>query len=461
MLSIVPRGRLRDDGVVLLGLVLVCLAVAIVSLLVLKEPSYDPTAWLIWGRQIVHGSLDTVGGPSWKPLTVLFTTVFSLAGSGPAPLLWLVVARLAGLLALVVTYRVTRRLGGRAAALVATAALAVSTKFLYNATRGDSEGLLVLLVLGAILAQLDGRRRLSFALMAAAALLRPEAWLLVAAQGVWLLRAIPRRATLALVVGSGLAVIALWAVPELIGSGDALRSATRALKPVAGSPGQSSFPFLHTFVVASAILPWPVYVGAVFRVGSALTRRPLASEDRAVLVIAAGASVFMVTVAVSAELGFTGTMRYATLPAAGLCVLGGLGLAQLVALGRGPVRRAAFVVVAVLVVGTFGLGVRTGVADMRYLGHEEQVYGTELPALIARAGGAGAIRRCAPLESTPLARQAVAWRLHVTQAAVTTTRELTSGTLLGRRGRIAHRSTLPLRAQTASLALRSTCRLIR
>ena len=44
-------------------LALGCFAVAALSLLVFDEPTYDPTAWLIWGRQIAHGTLDTVAGP--------------------------------------------------------------------------------------------------------------------------------------------------------------------------------------------------------------------------------------------------------------------------------------------------------------------------------------------------------------------------------------------------------------
>jgi hypothetical protein len=34
----------------------VCLALAGLSLLLPSEPSYDPFAWLVWGREILHGS---------------------------------------------------------------------------------------------------------------------------------------------------------------------------------------------------------------------------------------------------------------------------------------------------------------------------------------------------------------------------------------------------------------------
>jgi len=68
----------------------VALVIAALSLLIPSTPSYDPWAWLVWGREIAHFDLQTTGGPTWKPLPVIFTTVFSLFGKA-APDLWLVV----------------------------------------------------------------------------------------------------------------------------------------------------------------------------------------------------------------------------------------------------------------------------------------------------------------------------------------------------------------------------------
>jgi hypothetical protein len=62
------------------ALILASLAVAAVSLVFPSAPTYDPWAWIVWGREIAHLDLSTVGGPSWKPLPVLFTIPFSQAG---------------------------------------------------------------------------------------------------------------------------------------------------------------------------------------------------------------------------------------------------------------------------------------------------------------------------------------------------------------------------------------------
>src|SRR3954468_19102194 len=96
-------------------LVLGCLALAALSLTLPSVPTYDPWAWIIWGREVAHLDLVTRTGPSWKPLPVIFTTPFSLAGDDGAPLLWLTVARAGGVLAFAMAYRLGSRLSRAAA----------------------------------------------------------------------------------------------------------------------------------------------------------------------------------------------------------------------------------------------------------------------------------------------------------------------------------------------------------
>src|SRR3954452_16235316 len=187
-------------------------------------PTYDPWAWIIWGREVMHLDLSTVGGPSWKPLPVLFTAPFSLFGHA-APDLWLAVARARGLLALAMAFRVARRLaGGRwgvVAGVVAAIALVTSTGYIRAVWPGNSEGLLLALLLWAIDSHLGGRREQAFVLGVLAGLLRPEIWPFLALYGVWLAwRRPPARK---LVIASGVVLLALWFLPELWGSGELLR----------------------------------------------------------------------------------------------------------------------------------------------------------------------------------------------------------------------------------------------
>jgi hypothetical protein len=92
-----------------------CIGLAAVSLLLPSEPSYDPWAWLVWGREIGHLELDTAGGPSWKPLPVALLVLAAPLGDELPVAIWVVVARAGALLALVFAYRLAARFAGGSA----------------------------------------------------------------------------------------------------------------------------------------------------------------------------------------------------------------------------------------------------------------------------------------------------------------------------------------------------------
>src|SRR3954469_4760635 len=142
-------------------------------------------AWLVWGREIAHLDLSTVDGPSWKPLPVAFTTVFSFAG-GAAPALGLVGARAGTLLGAVLAYRIAARLAGAAAGVIAVAALVLSRGWFWSDWIGYSEGLLLALVLWAVDRCVDGGHGQARVLGFLATLLRPEVWPFAAGYGIWL-----------------------------------------------------------------------------------------------------------------------------------------------------------------------------------------------------------------------------------------------------------------------------------
>src|SRR3954469_10680062 len=162
-----------------------CVALAGLTLLAPAAPTYDPWAWIVWGREILHLDLTTGFGPSWKPLPVALTTVFALFG-GAAPALWIVVARAGALASAVFAFRLGRRLGGPAAGVAAAAALLVSPWYVRSAALANSEGLQVAFALAAVDQALAGRRVPAFLLALGLGLLRPEAWLFIATYGAWL-----------------------------------------------------------------------------------------------------------------------------------------------------------------------------------------------------------------------------------------------------------------------------------
>jgi hypothetical protein len=421
-----PR-RPRPVGVRVL--LVVSVALGALSLLVAERGiavvAYDPTVWLIWGREILHLDLDTVGGPTWKPLPVLFTTPFSLLGHDAAPSLWLVVARAGGVLGLLLAYRVAARVAGPVAGLLATAGLALEHSFLTNAMRGESEALMLALALLALDQHLSGRRRAAFAAAVGAALLRPEAWPLLALYALYLLHRARGtdafRRTLLLVLGAGVLVAVLWFLPEKLASGQFLRGAQRATIPVPGSPAQARFPFLAVFTNSAKALPLPVYVGALAGAVVALEAFVRRRAVTAPLLAGAAATVYMLVVATFAQIGFTGNVRY-VIPAAGLlAVLAGVGwVAAARAVGARWGRRAAQAAVGAAVL----LSVPSVVAGIRHLADQTsktravaRLYAGLDPA-IARAGGTPAVLRCGSVVTGPFQTPAVAWALRVHQERV-------------------------------------------
>jgi hypothetical protein len=391
-----------------------CLLLAGLAHYLPAGPTYDPWAWINWGREITQWNLDTRTGPSWKPLPVLFTTPFALAGDDAAPALWLVVAQAGGLLAFAFTYRLAAQLAGWQAGVIAAAGLVLADEFIRNFARGNSEGLLVALVLWAIERHLDGRRRDAFLLGVAAGLLRPELWPFLLAYGLWLMWTEPR--TRALVIGCGVLTVVAWIVPEYLGSGDFTRAASRAREPNPDSAAFADFPFAETFARAAGVLMPPLLLGAAL----ALVRGWIA-RDRVRLALGAVAAALMLAVAAMTQAGFAGNLRYVALPAALVCVLAGAGWVDLVRAAGARFGATAAAAFAALLLAAAAPFIVADVDKLRFdldvVRAESELY-DRLPAIVAKAGGAEALLRCGPVYAPPFEVQAVAWAMHVHSSEV-------------------------------------------
>jgi hypothetical protein len=307
-----------------------CIVLAAVSAAVLPTvPSYDPWAWIVWGREVVdpHLSFAVGGGPSWKPLPFLFTTVFGLFG-GAAPTLWVITARAAGLLALVAAYRLAARLmapygtpwAAAAAGLIAAAGLLLTQDWFYYMFRGTSEPMLVATSLWAVDRHLSGHRAAAFVLGVAASLIRPEAWPFVGVYAVWLWIAEPR---LRLLVVAGVAAIPFfWFVPPWIGSGQPFLAASHA-KQYNGHLGRH--PLLEVLRRGTDLQVLPALILALLAVALAW----LKDRDRTALALAGCALAWWVLVVAMTLDGYPGLERF-YLPAAGVtCALAGVGIVRL------------------------------------------------------------------------------------------------------------------------------------
>jgi hypothetical protein len=323
--------------------VAVALVLAAISLALPCFPVYDPWAWLIWGRELAHGSLETAAGPSWKPLPVLVDAPLSLLG-GAAPDSWLLIARsgwicaplLAGLLAARLAGEDTGRWRWAAAALAAGSVALTADSFtppLRQFTGGLSEPLLVALVLGAVWAALDERRGLALGLGAAAALLRPEAWPFLALWAFYATRGRPRLRTTAIVIA--VFVPLAWFVPDVVGAGNPLEGGETAraggIEPLDGLAvlGRALGAPLAAAWIGLALLLWR---GAF--VNQWFTKAPRADAERRLAILLVGASAWILLVALMAVAGFAGLPRFLAPATAVIAVLGGVGVARTAA-GRG------------------------------------------------------------------------------------------------------------------------------
>jgi hypothetical protein len=399
---------------------LAVLALAALSFALPSAPTYDPWAWIVWGREVLHLDLSTVDGPSWKPLPMVFTTVFALAGDA-APDLWLFVARAAAIAGVVVVFRLVRRLGGgTAGATAAATAYAIAPWTIRNAAMGNSEGLLVLCSLWAVHQHLTGHRRQAFALGVAAALLRPEAWSFLGLYGLWLAWRAPGARAL---VAAGFASIPLlWFLPELWGSGDLLRAMHRAQQPVPGSPAASDHPVTAVLERFETMTTSSVWIGlAALAIVIALGRAPGPRERRAALALLAAGVVLIFEVAFMArDGGFSGSTRYLILPAAVMIVAAGTGIGwavrnALAARPPGTLLAGALVLLAALAFAAPNSArLRPTFRDVRYQAHLTDDLGTA----VRQAGGAARLRACGASFAGPFEVPKVAWQLRVHTGAI-------------------------------------------
>jgi hypothetical protein len=373
------------------------------SLAIPATMGYDAWAWMVWGRELAHLDLATTGGPSFKPLPVLVVAPLSILG-GIAPAVWLAAMRACAVASLVLAYRLGARLAGPAAGAVAALGLALSADLYRTALLGSAEPALIAVTLGAIDRHLDGRRDWALVLVAVAGLIRPEAWVLLAAYGlyVWL-----REPRLRLLVAAAVVLApALWLGLDWAGSGDPLHASSTATEATEGSAARASVPGLEVVRRAADAVIVPTLVLAVVGLIEAARRR-----ERRLLVLAVLAVGWIAVVAIMAEAGFTGTRRYLAAPAAAICVVSGVGLVRLLSAVPGGRSRAAVAgAVAALSLAPALLRAREE-ARMLSVARSQADQLSELRRAVAKVGGPEAVRAVGRPAVNPWLQTAMAWEL--------------------------------------------------
>jgi len=397
--------------------VAVAAALAAVSLALPCFPVYDPWAWLVWGRELLHGGFETASGPSWKPLPVLIDAPLSLLGDA-APQAWLLIARTGWICAPLLAGLLAARLSGESAgrwrwvaAALAAGSVALSadsfTPPLRQFTGGLSEPLLAALVLGAIWAALDERRGLALGLGTAAALLRPECWPFLALWAYFASRGRPRLRAAAIL--AAILVPVAWFVPDLIGAGTPLEGGETAraggIEPLDGLAvlGRALAAPLAAVWIGVALLLWREW-RLSGRDGIALPE-----YDRPLAVLLAGAAAWILLVALMAIAGFAGLPRFLAPATAIVAIAGAVGLARA---GAGTGANAVLVALGVvLAVAGFAWRAAQVPGDLEVV--ERQTTSIEhLFDLVDRTGPARLLACGGKVRITQVRQQtALAWKL--------------------------------------------------
>jgi hypothetical protein len=387
------------------------------------RPGYDAFGWLVWGHQVLHGSLNTDGAPSWKPVAFLFTLPYALAGDSAQMFLWMVTAIAAALAGCVFAARIAYRLVGTSPArpyapYVAGAFAGVSVLAIDGYSHlvmiASSDPMIATLCLAAIDFHLSKRPRLAFAMLVLTSLGRPEAWPFLLLYAVWGWRAVPSMRPLAV---GGLALIpAFWfTIPALTSkswfiSGDLALRTVNAVNVIHGSKLAG---VLSRFTSLTSL---PVQIAALVGVALAAVRRDLVT-----LGLAAAACLWIAVEFAMALHGWSAASRYLIEPAAVMVVIAGSAVGRVLAFnpqtGRdqrlvnvatAAASLALVVLLAAALIPTARQRARTARGDVE----QAQLAATQIRQLqrvITVDGGAARIRACGQPVTLVGLQSKVAW----------------------------------------------------
>jgi hypothetical protein len=316
-----------------------------------SHPNYDSVYSLVWGRELLHGaepSFEAFRAPTQHPLAIAVAILLWPLGAAADDTLVLLT-----LLSFVAVVAAVYRLGRDAfAPLVGlAAALVILTRFdfPYLAVRAYIDIPFMALVLWAAVLELERPRRggVVWLLLAAAGLLRPEAWALLGLYWLWMSfghgrlarpgpsteprrPSWPQRARWAAYAA---APALIWVAIDYAVTGDPLYSQHATSETVASLDRGEELAELPGALAVSIneLLKPPVVLAGLAGLVLAIALVPRRALMPGVLLLA-GVATFL---AIGAA-GFAVIDRYLIVAAAALCVFAGFAIAGFAALPRFP-----------------------------------------------------------------------------------------------------------------------------
>jgi hypothetical protein len=274
-----PLRAMRGATWAKIGFAVLCLGALIGYFALPTYPTYDSFYALLWGRDVLHLHLPdfrVYRGPTEHPLAIAFGALCSIFGQGGARLM--VLGSIGSFVALVVgLYRLGRLCFGPVVGVVA-ALLVLSRFFLENlAAQGYLDISYVALIVWAVILEVERPRRGTsvMVMLAAAGLLRPDAWLLAAVYWLWCSWRADNRTRLKYLAISAIGPV-LWVLVDLIVTGKpfySLNSTAGLAQELGRTQGLSSV-VGSIWIFAVRIDKVPVVLGALAGIPLAIWLAP-------------------------------------------------------------------------------------------------------------------------------------------------------------------------------------------
>jgi len=356
------------------GLVLLTVAAVVAFLVYPTFPNYDSYYSMLWAREALHLqplSFDGYRTPTEHPLAILISVPLVILGDGGDRVL--VFMSIISMVALAAgMYRLGRLSFGPLVGFVAAALVCTRFDFPFLAVRGYIDiPYLALIVWAAALEVARPRRGLPvFLMLTAAALLRPEAWILIGLYWLWFAWKAPWRARIGYAALAAVGPVA-WALLDWRVTGDPLFSLHHTgdtAEELGRASGLGAVPqATQNFLVRLDKLP--VVLGGIVGALLGYWVAPRRSVMPTVLFIS-GVMTF-VAVAVA---GLSVIQRYLLVPSLMVMVFCGVALAGWTMLRRGSRLRLAWAIgaAALVVFGAVFTLLRVNVAkfdsELRFRG---------------------------------------------------------------------------------------------
>jgi hypothetical protein len=400
-----PRGRLRawpPATWARLGFAVLCVGAVIGYVAYPTYPTYDSFYALLWGRDLLHLHLpdfDVYRAPTEHPLAIAFGMLCSVFGQGGARLMVLG-SIVSFVLAVAGMYRLGRLCFGPVVGLVA-ALLLLSRFFVENlAAQGYLDITYVALVIWAVALEAERPRRGTpvFLLLAAAGLLRPDAWVLSGAYWLWCSWRAESRTRVRYLALAAIAPV-VWVALDAIVTGNPLHS----LSATAGLAAELERTQGFGSVLASVwsygvrIDHLPVLLGGLIGILLAVVMAP----RRAALPLAA----FMLLLGVYVAEGAVGASvvdRYLLGSATALLPFCAVTVGGWAMLERGSLLRRAWIAAAVVFVayGAASAAKTISLSGLRTTMAEHEDFHKGLAVALRSPAVAAQLKRC-PLVSVP------------------------------------------------------------